>query len=177
MTPPTCPKCGSPDRMIRHSDGQWVCHATHVVTTPTIDERCDAQALAYVVTRDDHLPALLTADELRAVLVELENLRTTHAFRFQKIIERVEEERDYWHQKALDCNEERKASERQRDQWRECAIELAAPHYILEPSLRGEKLRTALKHYGALVRQPTISETITGSNERKGSEMPAEGNR
>jgi ribosomal protein S27AE len=28
---PECPKCGSKDKMIKHSDGEWVCHNTHRV--------------------------------------------------------------------------------------------------------------------------------------------------
>jgi predicted RNA-binding Zn-ribbon protein involved in translation (DUF1610 family) len=33
-TPPACPKCGQRDKMIRHDNGEWVCHNTHRIATP-----------------------------------------------------------------------------------------------------------------------------------------------
>jgi len=30
LSKPECPKCGKSDSMIKHADGEWVCHHTHM---------------------------------------------------------------------------------------------------------------------------------------------------
>ncbi len=99
------------------------------MSTPTIDQRCYAQDKA---TRWNpyRIVHLLTADELRAVLVENEELRS--AERLARL--------------QLDL------ARKQRDQWRECARELVRAYnegIIYEHS-------AALARFDALVKEEKI---------------------
>jgi len=107
------------------------------MSTPTIEQRVQAQAHAESKTYYVECPHLLTADELRRVLGELDDLRGALAIATRS---------------ADDQMFQKRAAERQRDQWRECARELVRAYnegIIYEHS-------AALARFDALVKEEKI---------------------
>lgn len=125
------------------------------MSTPTIEQRCDAQEWVHRYSGHSHL---LTADELRRVLVENEELKRKVENQRERIV---------YLEGATShaCGTPLSIMRSQRDQWRECAR-------LYNDSKRGPMEGDV--RYAQLVAAETFSATITGSNERKGSEMPAE---
>ena len=126
------------------------------MTPPTIEQYVRAQFDAHALYQSNDMANLhlLTADELRAVIVELERLRAE--------VKRMDETRT----KGCDCAPDDACKfARQRDQWRECARELATTarsHQTLCPADEDitrvfqkatNDLRAALARFDSLVKE------------------------